>query len=95
MIIRVPVYGLMTKEKLEALVKQKNMQEGITEETKAQKEKEEWAEMLKIREENRLSPYEKAFINITNKYLGTNYTSAEGVALGEYERYLSELYEPQ
>ena len=30
MIIRVPVYGLMTKEKLEALVKQKNMQEGIT-----------------------------------------------------------------
>jgi len=84
-------YGLMSKEKLAEMVKEKNEQDGITPESIAKKEQEDWNKYLEAREYNSVSPYEKRFLEITNEHHGTNYTTLEEAMLGGYERYLDEL----
>jgi len=84
-------YGLMTKEKLAEMVKEKNEQDGITQESIIKKEQDDWNKYLEAREYNRLSPYEKRFLEITNNHYGTNYSSLEEATLGEYERYLNQM----
>jgi hypothetical protein len=81
----------MTKEKLAELVKEKNEQDGITPESIAKKEQEDWNRFLEAMEYNRLTPYERKFLEITNEHYGTNYCSLEQATLGEYEKYLNQM----
>ena len=61
-VVQQPVHGLINdEEKLAKMIKEKN-------------EQEDWNNYLEALEYNRLSPYERQFLEITNNHYGTNYT---------------------